>query len=135
MTKSRIAPRILAPLALAWPASALADPPALTAEEALAAYDSEFEAVMASARSLRRCPRRGDSEDIIVCGRADDQSMRIPYEPEPGAVHHIAGDLPTGGQAMAAGGCLRLCPQPVMIDVIGTARALARGLDRILHPD
>lgn len=132
---SRIAPRILAPLALAWPAAALADPPIATAEEALAAYDAEFDAVMTSARSLRRCPRQSDSEDIVVCGRADDQSMRVPYEPVPGQVHHIAGDPPTGGEAMAAGGCLRLCPQPVMIDVIGTVRALSRGLDRILHPD
>lgn len=132
---SRIAPRILAPLALAWPAAAFADPPAATAEEALAAYDAEFDAVMASARSLRRCPRGSDGEDIVVCGRADDSNMRVPYEPVPGEVHHIPGDLPTGGEAMAAGGCLRLCSQPVMIDVIGTARALARGIDRLLHPD
>jgi len=132
MTKSRIAPILLV---AAWPAAALADPPATTAEEALAAYDAEFDAVMAGARSLRRCPRQSDSEDIIVCGRADDQSIRIPYRPEPGAVHHGAGDLPTGREAMAAGGCLRLCSQPVMIDVIGTARALARGVDRLLHPD
>lgn len=132
---SRMAPRIFVPLALAWPAAALADPPAVTAEEALAAYDAEFDAVMAGARSLRRCPRRSDSEDIVVCGRADDQSLRIPYEPVPGAVHHIAGEVHTGREAMAADGCLRLCPQPVMIDVVGTARALARGLDRLLHPD
>lgn len=119
----------------AWPAAALADPPVATAEEALAAYDAEFDAVMANARSLRRCPRGSDGEDIVVCGRADDAGMRIPYEPVPGEVHRIAGDIPGGPGAMAAGACLRLCPQPVMIDVIGTIRALSRGVDRLLHPD
>lgn len=133
MTKSRTA---LILFAAAWPAAAFADPPAAaTAEEALAAYDAEFDAVMAGARSARRCPRSGGGEDIVVCGRADDSGMRMPYEPVPGEVRHIAGDLPTGPGALAAGGCLRLCPQPVMIDVIGTIRALSRGLDRILHPD
>ena len=132
MTKSRTA---LILLAAAWPGAAFADPPAATAEEALASYDAEFAAVMRTARSPRRCPRTADGEDIIVCGRTDDQSMRVPYEPVPGEVHHIAGDLPTGREAMAAGGCLRLCPQPVTIDVIATVRALSRGLDRLLHPD
>ena len=131
MAKSRTA---LILFAAAWPAAAYADPPAATAEEALAAYEAEFDSVMAGARSLRRCPR-GGGEDIVVCARADDSAMRVPYEPVPGEVRHIAGDLPTGPGAMAAGGCLRLCPQPVMIDVIGTVRALSRGLDRILHPD
>jgi len=132
MTKSRTA---LILLAAAWPAAALAEPPSATAEAALAAYDAEFDAVMAGARSARRCPRTGDGEDIVVCGRADDSAMRVPYAPIPGEVRHIAGDLPTGPGALAAGGCLRLCPQPVMIDVIGTIRSLSRGLDRILHPD
>ncbi|HEV2816369.1 MAG TPA: hypothetical protein VGW40_03995 [Allosphingosinicella sp.] len=132
MTKSRIA---LTLIAAAWSAAASADPPVVTAEEALAAWDAEFDAVMARARGLRRCPRQSDEEDIVVCGRADDQNVRVPYAPVPGAVHHIAGDLPTGREAMAAGGCLRLCPQPVMVDVIAAARALARGVDRILHPD
>jgi len=133
MTKSRTA---LILLASAWPAAAFAEPPAAaTAEAALAAYDAEFGAVMAGARSARRCPRTGDGEDIVVCGRAEDSAMRVPYEPIPGEVRHIAGDLPSGPGALAADGCLRLCPQPVMIDVIATVRALSRGLDRILHPD
>lgn len=126
---------VIAAIAAAWPAPAIADPPVVTAEDAIAAYDAEFDAVMASARTLRRCPRDGDGEDIVVCGRADDAAMRVPYEPVPGQVHHIAGDLPTGRDALAAGACLRLCPQPVMVDVIGALNALGRGLDRILHPD
>jgi hypothetical protein len=132
MTKSRTA---LILFAAAWPAAAFADPPAATAEAALAAYDAEFDAVMAGARSPRRCPRGADGEDIVVCGRADDAAMRVPYEPIPGEVRHIAGDLPSGPGALAADGCLRLCPQPVMIDVIATVRALARGVNRLLHPD
>ncbi|HMG46598.1 MAG TPA: hypothetical protein VK614_03970 [Allosphingosinicella sp.] len=125
----------VAAIAALWPAAAIAGPPITTAEEAIAAYDAEFDEVMASARAVRRCRRDGDGEDIIVCGRGDDAAMRVPYEPVPGQVHHIAGDLPTGRDAMAAGGCLRLCPQPVMVDVIGVFNALGRGLDRILHPD
>jgi hypothetical protein len=37
--------------------------------------------------------------------------------------------------ALGAGGCLRLCHQPVQIDVIGAARALRRGIGRLLDPD
>lgn len=126
---------MLALVAFGQPAAAPAAAPDPTAEEALAAWDAEFDAVMADARSRRRCPRGSNGEDIVVCGRADDQTMRVPYEPVPGEVHHVAGDLPTGGEAMAAGGCLRLCSQPVMVDIEQAIRFLARGADRLLHPD
>jgi hypothetical protein len=126
---------VLVLIAGASPVVALADPPIATAEDAVAAYDAEFDAVMARTRTFRRCPRDGDSDDIVVCGRIDDSRMRVPYEPVPGEVHRIAGDLPTGRDAMAAGQCLRLCPQPVMIDLIGAVRTIVRGVDRLLHPD
>jgi hypothetical protein len=122
-------------IAAAWPPAAMADPPPITtADEAIAADDAEFEALMADSRAVRRCRRDGDGDDIVVCGRTDDSRMRVPYEPVPGEVHHIAGEPPSGTGAMAAGQCLRLCPQPVMVDLIGAVRTIARGLDRLLHP-
>jgi hypothetical protein len=131
MTKSRTA-LILIPLAAGWPAAAFAGP---TAEEAIAAYEAEFDAVMASAGTPRRCPRDANGEEIVVCGRSDDAGMRVPYEPVPGEVHRIAGDLPSGRDALAAGACLRLCYQPVTVNIVEAVRFVSRGVDRLLHPD
>ncbi len=79
-----------------------------------------------------------DPASIIVCGRraaGGPGGYRVAYEPVPGEVHHIAGDLPGGAAAMGADSCLRLCEQPLSVDIIGTARAIGRGIDRLLHPD
>jgi hypothetical protein len=123
----------IAAIAAAWPAAASAEPAITTAEDAIAAYDAEFDAVMASARTLRRCPRDADGEDIVVCGRADDSRMRVPYQPEPGARQRlIAGEAPSAAAALSAGSG---GGQSAGIDVIGVVNALGRGLDRILHPD
>jgi hypothetical protein len=135
VTKSRIA-RVLA-LASAWPAAALAEPP-VTAEETVSAYDQWYEEVTGTSPratgALGRCRRGAQDDDIVVCGRAQDDTYRVPYEPVPGQVHHIAGELPSATAAMGADHCLRLCEQPVMIPILPAIQALGRGLDRILHP-
>jgi hypothetical protein len=135
MAMSRIA-RILAALAAAAaPTLAAADPGLVAAPP-----DPLGDIARAAARGghgFSRC----DSDDpasIIVCGRraaAGAAGYRVPYEPVPGEVHHIAGDLPSGTGAMGADGCLRLCEQPLKIDIIGAARTLGHGIDRLLHPD
>jgi hypothetical protein len=142
MTKSRIALLTLSAGA-AWPGAAFAQNAApsapATAEQVIAAYDAWYEEVTdgAGARVMRRCRRDGgpDGEnDIVVCGRADSR-IRVPYEPVPGQVHHIAGDIPSGTDALAADRCIRLCNVGVMIPIIPAIEALGRGLDRLLHPD
>jgi hypothetical protein len=131
---SRIA-RILILLAAAAPAGAHAAPALRTAPP-----DPLGDIVRDAARS-GRAVSRCDSDDpagIVVCGRRTGrgaEGYRVPYVPVPGEVHHIAGDLPTGGDAAGADGCLRLCEQPLSVDIIGTARAIGRGIERLLHPD
>jgi len=135
MTKSRrLRPSVVA-LALAWPTAAFADPPIATAEQAIAGYEAEIDEVMEGVERERRCPPGAAGEEIVVCGRGDDGRMRVPYMPVPGAVHRVAGHVPTGGDALAADRCIRLCQQGVMIDVAEAVSAIRRGLDRILHPD
>jgi hypothetical protein len=82
-----------------------------------------------------RC--RGAADAIIVCGRLvrGGGGYRVPYQPEPGArVRLIAGEPPSAMAAMGAGGCLRLCEQPVMINLLDPG-SIIRGLDRILGGD
>jgi hypothetical protein len=143
MTKSRMALLSLAAGAAAWPEAAFAQSAApaapATAEQAIAAYDAWYEEVTngAGARTVRRCrpsEEAGGEEDIVVCGRTDSR-VRVRYEPVPGEVHHIAGDLPSGLDALAADRCIRLCNVGVMIPIIPTIEALGRGLERLLHPD
>jgi hypothetical protein len=85
------------------------------------------------------CLRDGEPADaIVVCGRpaSAGAGYRVPWKPEPGArVRLVAGEAPSAMSAMGAGGCLRLCQQPLMIDVASAVRGIARGIDRILHPD
>jgi hypothetical protein len=87
------------------------------------------------------CRRGALADAIVVCGRAvAGGGYRVPWQPEPGArVRLIAGEAPGGPAAMGAGACLRLCQQPLMIDLIGGDRsivnAIGRGIGRLLHPD
>jgi hypothetical protein len=83
-----------------------------------------------------RC-RIGEDDGIIVCGRLVRRGggYRIPYRPEPGArVRLIAGELPSATAAMSADHCIRLCPQPIMIDLLHPS-SIARAIDRILGGD
>ncbi|HKR25716.1 MAG TPA: hypothetical protein VJS15_10685 [Allosphingosinicella sp.] len=103
-------------------------------EEAIAAQRTELRAQIRI-----DCPPGGEEEDIVVCGRGrgagGSEGYRIPYVPEAGRIERLPGEAPTGRDALAADRCLRLCPQPVMINVVGAIRAVERGLERILHPD
>ena len=139
MTKSRSALTALAAIAF-WPGAAHAWPAAPIAIPGIMSAPSDPLGEVA-----RRVRLGGDSgcvvvhsgDELVVCGRRRiGGSLRVPDEPEPGARMRLtAGELPSAMAAMNAGGCLRLCHQPVMIDIIGTVRAVQRGLDRILHPD
>jgi hypothetical protein len=124
-------------LALAWAAAAHAqaiDPQALV------------EAQRQQVRGLVRpgCRTSADPEEIIVCGRRDDRGPRgplpaLPYAPEPGSIP--AGAQAGGEQraAMANDRCLRLCHQPVQVNVMrvgaggagGAAAAIGEAADRL----
>ena len=92
-------------LVAAAPAAA---PDPVTAEEVVEAHRREFDA-----RLGLKCPRDGEDADIVVCGRRPEDGpgaggFRVPFTPEPG--RRIRGEANFDG-----GGCMRLCPQPVMI--------------------
>jgi hypothetical protein len=135
MTKSRSALIIAA--ALGWPGAALALPAAIPGVIAAPPDPLGDVAREMGRRADPACSRDESEADVVVCGRRQrGGGLRIPDEPEPGGrVRLTAGELPTGMAAMNAGGCLRLCSQPVIINVFEAVRAISRGLDRILHPD
>lgn len=134
---SRSALLSLAPLAAAWPGAALADPPTARAEEAIAAYQADFRAVMGSAArpGRRACPAApAGSEDIVVCGRDDSASYRIPYQPAEGErVRLTAGEAPSGVDSLSVGDAC--CGGGGGLNVIAIVQTLGRGVDRLLHPD
>jgi hypothetical protein len=142
----RSLPLLLLPLAAAWPGAARAAPPSPVIVAAPADPLGIIEAARRAA-ALRAvfeeavCERDAATGEILVCGRRPrGPGMRVPWQPEPGArVRLIAGEAPGGVAAMASGRCLRLCQQPLMIDLIGGDRsivnAIGRGIARLLHPD
>lgn len=135
MTKSRTL-RAMLPAALLLPLPAIAQAP--VSSMILTAPPDPLGDIAARARTAEERCRDADPDSIVVCGRLvrGGEGYRVPYEPEPGArVHLVAGEAPSATGAMGAGGCLRLCHQPVTIDLIGAARAIGRGIDRLLHPD
>lgn len=138
MTKSRSALTALTAIAC-WPGAAHAWPAAPIAIPGIISAPSDPLGEVARRVSLADsgCAITDSPDELVVCGRRRiGGGLRIPDEPEPGArIRLTAGELPSAMAAMNAGGCLRLCHQPVMIDIIGTVRAVQRGLDRILHPD
>ena len=125
----------LAALAAPWavppaPADALGNLEVAAPQRGAADLDSLWRAGLHD-----RCRRSTDVDEIIVCGR--EPAERIAFPPIPGQVPRlIAGEAPSGAGAMAAGGCLRLCHQPVGISVnpisllrdpMGTLRNALRG--------
>jgi hypothetical protein len=125
--------RLLLPLLLWAPASTLAQAPAGLIQ---APADPLGDLAARRLAEEERC-RDAVVDSIVVCGRLARAGggYRIPYEPEPGArVHLVAGEAPSGAAAMGAGGCLRLCHQPVAINLLDPG-SIARGLDRILGGD
>lgn len=136
MAMSRFAHIPIALAAAAMPAAVPAAPGLLPAPPDPLG-DIAREAARAG-RGAGGCAREGDEATVVVCGQraaGGAGGYRVPYVPVAGEVHHIAGELRTGGDAMGADGCLRLCEQPLSIDIIGAARTLGRGIGRLLHPD
>jgi len=137
---------LLLPLAAAWPGAARGVPPApaifAAPADPLGAIEAERQAAaLRAVYEVVFCGRDAATGEIVVCGRRPrGAGIRVPWEPEPGArIHLIAGEPPGGLAAMGAGGCLRLCPQPLRVDLIGGDRsivnAVGRGIERLLHPD
>jgi hypothetical protein len=125
-------------LAASLPAPVLAEPAPARARAIIPAPpDPLGELAARRAAGEAACRRSGLADQIIVCGRpARGEGYRIPWVPEPGArVRLVAGEAPSAMSAMGAGGCIRLCYQPVMVDIGAAFRTLGRGLDRLLHPD
>ena len=106
-------------------AAQAAVPGAVTAEQALEVYKTNFKLPDA------RCLSEEDPEDIVVCGRRDPDdagptSLRVPYVPEPGR------RIP--GEPLAdSGGCMRLCHQPVQVDVFKVGSAIVKGVRSLLE--
>ena len=76
-----------------------------------------------------------EPKDIVICGRrTPDRRHRLPLP-----IARRADEPVPGGPPAMVWGCLRLCEQPVRIDIIGgnrrVIRAIGRAIDRLLHPD
>ena len=114
---------------------AAAQPPALPAPSGIVAAPPDPLGDLAARQreDEERC-QSGGADAIIVCGRLVRRGpgYRIPWEPEPGArVRLVAGEAPSAMAAMAADHCLRLCQQPVTVNLLDPG-SIVRGLDRIL---
>jgi hypothetical protein len=84
--------------------------------------------------SVRSCPASGplSDEEVVVCGRTHRQPERspLPVSREPGEiVRHV------GEPTMQGGGCMRLCEQPVTIDLMAAARAAPKIFRHIFGKD
>lgn len=133
-----MAPLAILLLAASLPAPAMAEPAPARARTIIPAPPDPLGDLAARhAAAEAACRRAGLADQIIVCGRpARGGGYRIPWVPEPGArVRLVAGEAPSAMAAMGADRCLRLCYQPVMVDIGAAVRTLRRGLDRLLHPD
>ena len=135
MTKSRTARLLLVAAAAALPGPGLAQP-SPTPEQMVAAYQAQIRDAMGIVGVALGCPRgEGRADDpIVVCGRHRDYRMQLPAEPEPGTRNRlVAGESPSGVPALDLGRAC--CAHGGGINLLGVGAALARGADRILHPD
>lgn len=111
----------LAVLLAVSPAAAQAQP--VTAEQALDTYRRTFQSPR-----LLDCPKIEGSDEIVVCakpkGAPDPDRLPLPVAREPGA--RIRGEALADG-----GGCMRLCHQPLKIDLMKIPGFIAKVVDRI----
>ena len=118
-----------------WSAAAAAQPPAApaSADAAMQRYQSWSNGTRPS-----DCPASGplSDEEIVVCGRTHRQPERspLPFARDPGEVVHHAGESGSGTGALAAGGCLTRCEQPVSVNPIAIILAAPKVIRHILHP-
>ena len=110
---------------------ALAPAPALaqrqvTADEALTNYRKMFK----STEEID-CPR--EEGEIVVCGRGsgepDPNRLPLPVEREPGA--RVVGHVPTGGDALAAGGCISRCHRPATVNILAIPGFIGKVIRRL----
>ncbi len=119
------------PVAAAQDATA---PVATTAEQVI---ENHRRVLMgrAAQRGGRRCDPATEPNEIVVCARNGAEHRIGPVDPEPGEVPRlVAGEVPSAGGALSAGGCLSRCPHGGL-DVIGVVNAVRRGIGRLLDPD
>ena len=102
--------------------------PALTAEQAIENYREQFVPV-----AEIDCPTPTDPDEIVVCGRGPGQKdpNRMPFESVRVPGERIPGE-PAGAEAFS---CLRLCPQPLKIDLIKAVKIGRKIVRHILDPD
>src|SRR5688572_15961903 len=86
----------------------------LTAEQAIERYRDQYQPV-----AELDCPTPSDPDEIVVCGRAGQRDPnRLPFDPPRTPGERLHGEAPSGMDAMNADACLRLCPQPLKLDLI-----------------
>lgn len=98
----------------------------VTIEQAFENYRAAFKAPAQAG-----CAAVEDEEAIIVCGRrleVDPNRLPLPIERE-------AGERVAGEPAIMGPDCIRLCHQPVQVDLIKAVPAVIEGVRKILDPD
>ena len=113
--------------------SAPAEGQSLSDREAMERYPDDVLKPLA----ITRCPDNADPVQIVVCGArhtaepprlSTDGEVRLSGNPLPG-------EAPTGMAAMGAGACIRLCHQPLRIDIIGAVRTVGEVIERLMDDD
>ena len=113
-------------------------PAAPVASGIIAAPPDPLGEIAARRREEQERCRTGALDTVIVCGRLAQggDGYRVPWRPEPGArVRPIAGEAPSAMAAMGADRCLRLCYQPVMINLLDPGRSSAASIASSARPE
>lgn len=114
MTKSSMPRRVLPPLfALAAPA-ALAQ--SQTPQEAIEAQRAQIAELVRQVCPTATHP--DDPDNVVVCGRRPRAGGPGDYRVPPSVRGPGEAASGSGLEAMGAGGCLRLCPQPVVLPLL-----------------
>jgi hypothetical protein len=101
----------------------------LTAEQAMANYHRRFSLAGGAA-----CAAADAKDELVVCGRRPFHD-RASFPEEPGASIRHAGEAMTARDAMSADRCIRLCEQPVTVNIFEVVAAAPKIIRHILHGD
>jgi hypothetical protein len=103
----------------------------LTAEQAIERFRDQYVPV-----AELDCPAPSDPEEIVVCGRAGQRDPnRLHFDPPRTPGQRRPGEAPSGIDAMNADACLRLCPQPLELDLIEAVKIGHKIIRHILDPE